>query len=278
MPVVTSPQKAIQSEQKLFRFQIKRVALLSFSAFGLWIIEQIAPAFFNYPFFTWGGWESVQKFWPLFAYCIGLSLLIEFAGFPKRTIPRRDNVRLLGWEIATSTLAGFWEELGFRWIYICYAMLSIVVMNWIFGTFLAWVLAAFCLIGSLVLWNDKERVFAGIALCGAILAGLFAFYVNPVYLIYQGFVWVIHYSTFTLMDPVFQSNLTPLFLFGSVAANATFRDGHKYQGLFGFVNSWFCGMVLLYATITYGLWTAVVVHALYDIAIGVIRFAFQKTH
>jgi len=52
-----------------------------------------------------------------------------------------------------------------------------------------------------------------------------------------------------------------------IAANAKFRDGHKYLGAFGYFNSWFCGFIMFWLMFRYGLLTAITIHALYDFVI-----------
>lgn len=49
-----------------------------------------------------------------------------------------------------------------------------------------------------------------------------------------------------------------------LAANAAFRDGHKYLGIPGIINSWFIGMFLFWITLNYGLVAAIFLHFLYD--------------
>jgi len=268
---------AIQREQYLVLSQLIAIAVVAVAAVGVWLIGLLFPSFFIYPYFKWSGWEAVWKFWPLFAWGVGLNLILMLLGSSKLPIRVNDNRELLGWELVTSTLAGVWEEFGYRWAFICYAMIGIAVVNWVFGAGLGWTLVIGCVIGALVLWSEKEKGLAVLALGGAVLAVLFALYVNPIYWFYQFLVWVIHFTTLTLMDPVLYGGHQTLLIFGAVVANSWFRDGHKYQGPLGLVNSWYAGMVLLYATVIYGLWTAVVVHALYDIVISVLRFVLQKT-
>lgn len=59
---------------------------------------------------------------------------------------------------------------------------------------------------------------------------------------------------------------------GLLAANAKFRDGHKYLGFIGLVNSWFIGMFFFYLMFKYGLLAAIVVHFLYDLFIFIVRY------
>jgi hypothetical protein len=70
-------------------------------------------------------------------------------------------------------------------------------------------------------------------------------------------------------------------------ANASFRDGHKTPKqllkdktrlervlivAFPMVNSWYAGMFLFYVMFSYGLFAAIVVHALYDMLIFTIEY------
>ena len=49
-----------------------------------------------------------------------------------------------------------------------------------------------------------------------------------------------------------------------LAANASFRDGHKYQGPLGYVSSWFGGMIYFYALFNYGMGMAILAHITYN--------------
>lgn len=52
-----------------------------------------------------------------------------------------------------------------------------------------------------------------------------------------------------------------------LSANAAFRDGHKYQGPFGIINSWYIGMFFFWAMFKYGLIASILLHFLYDFLI-----------
>jgi hypothetical protein len=80
-----------------------------------------------------------------------------------------------------------------------------------------------------------------------------------------------HLVSFGMLDPVLYA--TPLlFTAAMLSANVKFRNGHKYQGLFGFINSWLIGFYLIYVMLTQGLLIAIGVHMIYDIIIGVIKY------
>ncbi len=273
----TSIANAITRHQYLLVGQLAMMVVLAVCGIGVWAITWFFPNFFVYPYFYWGGWGAVLNFWPLFACGIGLNLVVMFLLRDDSPIHISQNRELFFWEIATDTMAGLWEELGYRFIFVCYAMIIIGVANWIFSVGAGWIVTIVCGIVSLILWHQRERVFSILALAGAALGLLLAFYADPVYWIHQVIVYIVHFTTFFQMDPVLYGGYEKLFVFGAILANAWFRDGHKYQGLLGIVNAWYVGMVLLYATVTYGLLTAIVVHALYDMLISLLRFTTQKT-
>lgn len=274
---ILTPRSLITQEQNLAQYQLMKLGFLAFAFVGVIVIQFLFPTFFVYPYFTWGGWEAVMKFWPLFLYGGALTILINRFGRSDWLIRTSQNRELFFWEFITSTLAGLWEELAYRWIFICYAMLAIALLNTAIAGGVGLALAIACALAAWWLWDERQRIFSILAVAVGILGLLFVFYGEPMSWFYGLVVLVIHFTTFTLMDPVLYGNHEPLFIFGAVLANGWFRDGHKYQGPLGYVNSWYCGMVLLYAAMTYGLWVAIVVHALYDILICFIRFIMQRT-
>jgi len=59
-----------------------------------------------------------------------------------------------------------------------------------------------------------------------------------------------------------------------VTTAALFRDGHKYQGLVGYIISWFGGMALFWFALNYGLLAAILIHFLYDLIFDITGFIF----
>ena len=63
-------------------------------------------------------------------------------------------------------------------------------------------------------------------------------------------------------------NWTYLLYVGAVLwSNAKFRDGHKYQGPSGMLNSYIIGIYMFYVAFTHGLLYAIVLHVLFDMTI-----------
>lgn len=63
-----------------------------------------------------------------------------------------------------------------------------------------------------------------------------------------------------------------IFIAGSFAANAVFTYSHRYQGLYGWINSWFAGLYLLTVMLTNGLIIAILAHMIYDLIYNVVRY------
>jgi len=99
-----------------------------------------------------------------------------------------------------------------------------------------------------------------------------------------GLLHIIHYYIFAPIADFMTFGMLTQQIYGShhwalgaalLSSNATFRDGHKYQGVLGWINSWFLGMVFFWIMFNYGLWAAIVVHFLYDMELFIIS-AFAK--
>ena len=133
-----------------------------------------------------------------------------------------------------SLWAGVMEEICFRWLIFMSSMIGAIVANYIFFGFLGFGIAEWLQIHFL----GPIANFFTLGLLQHQLANPELWYVGA----------------------------------GILAANAFFRDGHKYLGFFGFVNSWFIGMFMFYLLFTYGLLSCILVHFLYDLAIFAVRY------
>lgn len=128
-----------------------------------------------------------------------------------------------------SVWAGVAEEISFRWIFFLYGMIGIKVGNWLFFGFLGFGIA--------------EHIYLWIV---GPVANFFTF----------GYLehWLFHPAHWAIGAAL-------------IAANAKFRDGHKYQGFMGILNSWFLGMFLFWCMFKFGLLGAIAIHFFYDFLI-----------
>ena len=131
----------------------------------------------------------------------------------------------------SSAFAGVIEEIGFRWIIFLGSMIIIYITNWILGGFLGKDYGLLRWIYSVIAAPLSNYVTLGI-----------------------------------LKDQIVVNNY---WYFGAaiISANALFREGHKYLGWVGLVNSWFIGMFLFYIMFVHGLFAAITIHFLYDFLI-----------
>ena len=269
---------ATAQHANVFKFgMLLYVAML---AAGVWVIEQVAPNFFNYPHWVWTlDWNNVTKFYPIFIWVSVATFLFSFGS---RNDSTAYDGKILRAETFGYMLTGLWEELMFRWALIPYSMLVLVCMNWFWGFGVGYVVGAIMVIGAfgLIFGSNKSltNFVAGIILVA--MAGVCFWYgsaVDPIYFLFgEILIPIANWTTFGMMEPILTDRSAPLFLFGIFAANIAFRNGHKYLGPIGFVNSWYIGMVMIYATVTYGILTAIVLHAVYDIIIAVLKYIMRK--
>jgi len=267
----------LEARKSLFGMQLIFTAILCAVAAGVGVVEYFFPKFFDYPYFSWSvNSGDVFAFWPMYVWGIALTALIS-----SRSSSSFDG-KLLALGTLTSVMAGVWEEVAFRCFYICYAMVVVLVFNWLFSTGLGIFLTVLFAGGAVAC-----LLAAGSPLVKVVGAGILGFLAwlawgltmdfDPLYWFYDTIlIPIAYYATFKQAEPVLYGGYPALFVYGAFLANMWFRDGHKYQGLLGWVNSWYLGMVLLYAMLTYGLLTAIVVHALYDILIHVTIYVRRK--
>jgi hypothetical protein len=261
----------------------KLVAVGVMMLFWWLFIESYWPDFFSPGEWTDKSTEStftsVTRFWPVFIWG-GFWAILSAVNISWLRLDSAEEH--LFWDMATSTLAGVWEELGYRCIYILTAMIGIVFLNFFWGWFFT-IVAVGCVI-FMIYVIAQTGTFIEFLICaiGFLLSmGLLilAWKIDdPVYWMYQSIIFPFFgWASFGLLDPILYYEHAPwLFIAGAISANAKFRDGHKYQGLFGLCNAWAVGFMLLYAMLYYGLWVAIIVHVVYDILFAVAGYLGRK--
>lgn len=276
-----------EHQKTLIQMQIIVMFTLVFSLAFLWIVEKFWPAFFNYPYL--GSMESLNgigHFYPLFIYAAFMAL-ISTIGIVSSPLDEENFVLCS----ISSVLAGIWEELGYRWLYICVAMIGIAFSNWLLGTFVIYIFGALIITGGLFgIFGSDVKINGRLAgpITKVVLGSIFIamgcglFYIasnaDPLYWLYEHlFIPVINFITFKQFHSIFYSQeYTALFLFGMIAVNSKFKDGHKYQGPVGMLNAWIVGFILMYAMLTYGLVLAIALHVIYDLEFSFLRYFGKK--
>jgi len=138
-----------------------------------------------------------------------------------------------------SILAGVLEEVSHRWLSFLAAIGVIAVVNWLLGGF------------------------------------IFSMGLPQVLHVY---VWghVANFTTFGMLEGWIFHPSGWLVGAAMLYSNAAFRDGHKYQGWFGWINSWFLGMYLFYLMFNHGLLAAILAHFAYDMVIFTVKAIFAR--
>lgn len=258
--------------------KIYLLILIAIAALGVGLIELIAPNFFNYPYWNMNvRVNDVLRFYPLFLVGFAWAMISAFTSSPTGL-----DGRILLTEVFNYSLTGLWEELAFRCVLVPYAMIAIVISNWFFSIGVGYIVGACLVFYALKLLFGYGRNFVRLMLALLLfaIAGFF-FWIgsstDPIFWIFREVLLPIaNFATFEQMEPILLGAKTPLFLYGIFWVNSWFRDGHKNQGAVGWINSWYIGMVLIYITMTYGIMTAIVIHALYDIIFAVMKFVMRK--
>jgi len=237
--------------------------------------------FFNYPYLFFSA-DGLIAMSPL----IVAGILINVFAFIQMKSSSYDE-KLLKTELQVSTLAGIWEEIGYRWLLILTSMIALMFFNWFIGSVLVWIFIVLFIalsFGSILLKDHMLPVRFLFSIFFMAFAFWFFFlwsnFEDPIYWLNEAIlIPIIDFVTFGLIhNSVLYNDDLPsrLFLYGAIAANAKFRDGHKYQGFLGYVNSWFLGLDLLHCAIIYGLITAIAIHSIYNISIHTISYLTKK--
>jgi hypothetical protein len=255
-----SPHQALSFYDEIFKIQIGRAILIGLGLIGVALGAWLWPGFFEYryAYIAPDFWQSVFRFWPAFLWGMG------------------------------ATGAGVTEEVWYRGVGVFYAMITLVIANWVVGA-AGWIfigIGGICIVlGVVSLFSEDVRDSGGlivmpiaIAIVAAMMYGIVVFNHDVVYQVYTKLFYpVIDFVTFGLLKTVLYGEHPALLVMGMFAANFWFRNGHSYQGLFGWTNSWFMGCVFIYATLTHGLAVAVMVHILYNALISCVRYLVAKT-
>lgn len=127
-----------------------------------------------------------------------------------------------------SLRAGVFEEFAFRWWFFLVSIPGLYICNWLLGGFCGpdWGLINF-------LYSCISGPIADFTSGG---------WLSEYFYHEQG--WLIGAAL--------------------VSSNCSFRDGHKYQGFIGWVDSWFFGLGMFILFFEYGLFVAMTVHFVYN--------------
>lgn len=250
-------------------YQCIQLGLVFIGWIGVLAITHYHPGFFQYPFFEGDiTWEVIRRFWLLFV--IGIAIPLIYGYFFGTYLAWN---RGLPYRITVIVIRAIAEELGKRYVYICYAMILILFANDHLTTIIRVAAGgAFLLFVLPLIWNYQQGNWKGIV--GSIIAfGLVIFPTQyfgeePIYWLYErAIIPFIDFVSFgTLHSHFYDSDLSKLFVFGMVSTGIISLTGLiSGDGEWLSIGMEFLSIVFLYAMLQYGLPTAIVVHILYNI-------------
>ncbi len=195
--------------------------------------DTIPFKFMEFWFIKGSLWEPLKHSWIFFLWGAGLTTVHAVLTRNKPEDNRNaEGIALHG--TARSIFAGVMEEICFRWILFYGAIISLTFVNWLFFGWLGFGIPHF-------------------------------FYTKLL-------IPVANLTTLGILKPILYSSHGWIVGAAVISCNGRFRDGHSYQGWFGWINSWFAGMFLFYIMFTYGLPAAILVHFLYDFLIDIVMY------
>jgi hypothetical protein len=200
----------------------------------MWIWPNVVPfGFFEF----WSPKGTVTEWltasWPIFAWAACTTTIIAFAT-KNNWYTNAFAEDILKDGFVTSAKAGIGEEITFRWLFFLDAVVAVKISNFLFFGFLGFGIPA---------WFQLH-------------------FTGPIA------DFVTHHSMHNLLFHPMGWAVGAAML----STNAFFRDGHRYQGPLGLINSWVIGMFLFWLMFRYGLPAAILVHFTYDFIIYFIRF------
>ena len=199
------------------------------------IVEKFWPEVI--PFTMGEFWVTSGRFvdwfltsWPFFAWAFGFTFLLLAAKGKDAMINMPMSAKQMrNFGFIISSWAGFMEEITHRWLIFLGGIVTVKIANFFFFGFLGF---------GIPEWFHMH-LFGPIA----------------------NFVTLGHLEDF-IFHPVSWAVGASM-----LSANALFRDGHSYQGIFGWLNSWIFGFMMFYLLFQYGLWACIIIHFAYDLLI-----------
>ncbi|MBK7747451.1 MAG: hypothetical protein IPI39_09410 [Candidatus Obscuribacter sp.] len=234
--ILASDEEQVKANWLVWFLMAAKVAAL------VGLVNWLFPTAIPYSFFqlwhtTGTPVEWLWASWPILVWAIGWTALISALTLNSR----RENYNAEAFYargLWLSLRAGVMEEVVFRWLLFMWSIAMAKAVDYILGGFI--------FEHGFVWWFQTTLILP-----------------------------VANFFTMGLLKSVLTDASTWYIAAGLIIANSRFRDGHKYQGLFGLINSWFIGMYFFYLMFTFGLVAAIVVHLVYDVLIFTIRYLDQ---
>lgn len=224
---------SVDTREYLSEFEGKLFFGLVLLPFIMWLWPSAVPfGFFEFWKIRGAVSDWFISAWPMFMWGAGVTIIILLITRSVRFYHREAGKIIVRGAIE-SIFAGVVEELTFRWLFFLSNIVLMKIGNFIFFGFLGFGIAE---------WLHLN-IFGPLA----------------------------NFTTLRKLEPYLFHETGWAVGAALLASNAFFRDGHRYQGILGVLNSWFLGMYLFWIMFNYGLIVAVLVHFLYDFLISAVE-------
>lgn len=221
---------AKEKEKKERNFIVSTITALIFVSLVMWLWPEVIPFSFWELWIPKGGiglWLYAGL--PLFIWGVVVNIVHLFFFSDRFNLPDLNAAGVFVGGTVISVWAGVVEEIAFRWLIFLSAIVGVQITNFLFFG---------CLGFGIAEWFHLN--------VAGPLTDLVSFgYLRPY--LFSDAGWYVGA--------------------GMLSANAFFRDGHKYQGIVGYINSWGIGLFLFWVTFNYGLLAAILIHFFYDFLI-----------
>ena len=219
----------------MYRQQVRTLAFQSgLTALGLivlGVVIALRPALVPFSYFEF--WTMKGSLWEAVVgawplYAFMIGLNVMHSFFQRDNYKEKPH-EILFVGLLISCWAGIAEEIFFRWLAFFGAIILIPFLDW-----MIWFVTGL----HIVQWFYADIVCP--------IANFFTLgYLHPILL--DGYGWAVGAAVIT--------------------ANGQFRNGHAYQGLFGFTLSWFFGMYMFWVMFNYGLPACILIHFITDVLV-----------
>lgn len=276
-------ESIIESQKKSLQDALNDIrALLGITLFVV-CIEWLYTDFLDFPFFQPISIAHIQNFTLLFLLELSrVTTVMMLSGSNLYTSKKDDYIFAL--HTASKTLDTLYEELSGRCIYVCLSMMILTIINVVMGSFLSLCIVALIIIsGSRKIEKNGTKIMRIVGIV-QIIIGMFILWMylsvlNPIdWMATHFWIPVVDTTSFGFIHETLYG-YPPLLILSMIFCNITFCLRYRNYGHLKMIHTWYIGLILIYATIHYGVWVAICIHLivnLQSIFLWYVLHKFQK--
>lgn len=211
------------------------------------LVKWLWPSLIPFDTFVfWNNKGSIEDWFATGSGFLGWGILLftMMYFFSRSTINSLEQSRvttgqLIGGGFLISLRAGFLEEVCFRWLLFLSGIVTVRIVDYVFGGFI---------------FNHGLVYVIHMNILGPIADHMTLGYLHD--LLFHPYGWFVGAAL--------------------ISANSFFRDGHSYQGIIGWLDSWFFGMLMFYMLFKYGIVSCIVIHFAFDMMLFLLAALYMS--